>query len=182
MRQAFAIAAALWAAGGAHADPYEICAAADAATPGYCDCAIVTAQESGIDGPALEQLLADDWAAIPKEIADRFSLIVVECLRATETAPANPAPVLSGGQGATTPLDQPMPPTGRDSIAPVVPPAELPSAAGGPVQPSAPAELPSDGDAGRAMPAVDAPAPGGGAPVTVRETPEPMAPLAPTAH
>ncbi|WP_138466877.1 hypothetical protein [Poseidonocella sp. HB161398] len=124
MRQALAIATAVMAAGGGHADPYEICAAADPATPGYCDCAVATAQEAGIDGDQLDRLLADDWAAIPTDVADRFSLIVVECLRATETTPGAAAPVLSGGQGGSAPLGQMMPPTGREGIAPLaLPPA-----------------------------------------------------------
>ncbi|WP_145962879.1 hypothetical protein [Mangrovicoccus ximenensis] len=101
MRQALAIAAALLAAPEVRADPYEVCAAAADSSPGYCDCAVATAQDSGIDGPALEQLLADDWAAVPKETAERFGLIVVECLRAAEPVAEPAAPVLSGGQGVT---------------------------------------------------------------------------------
>ncbi|WP_193185139.1 hypothetical protein [Mangrovicoccus algicola] len=162
------------AAGPAAADPAEICGSTAPPTPGYCDCTIGAAQDAGIDGPALEQLLADDWAAIPSDLADRFSLIIVECLRATGAGSEMAAPVLPGGG-----LDAPMPPTGRDSIAPaiapvVAPPAITPDPAPDP-DPAPPGSGSLDAEEG-GRPALAAPGP------APREQEAPGLRIAPMAH
>ncbi len=76
-----------------------ICQAANPQFPQLCGCAIGRSQAEGIDGAALDKLLANDFMGVPLDAMQRYGLIFVECTQAAVMQQLSPGMAMPGVPG-----------------------------------------------------------------------------------